>query len=293
MSVAGQTKIRLHYLMALPAFALFAVFFLYPLARSVGFSLTDWDGIRPPSFVGLANFRRFFSDQRARNDISNTLLFALGSAPLLNIVGLCYALLMDRRVRLIGAARMAVYLPAVVSPLVMGYIWYFILQPQRGFLARLFPQAATFSAQAGWFGDRPSALLVLVLVNVWQYAGMTMIVYLAGLQSIPRELYEAAEIDGAGAAAKLARVTLPLLYPAIQVNVVTNIIGSLAVFDVVVSLTGGGPGYATESLSLYIMRMVYGGSTGYSTAVAVVLFLIILIPVVISLRLLKRAEVSA
>ena len=285
-------KRGLSQFLAVPAFVLFALFFLYPLFRAIGLSLTDWNGVGTPEFVGLANFQRFFSDQRARTDIANTLLFALGSAPLLNVVGLCYALLVDRKARGIGFARMAVYLPAVVSPLVMGYIWYFILQPKRGFLAMLMPNAAVFSSHAGWFADRPSALIMLILVNVWQYAGMTMIIYLAGLQSIPTELYEAAHIDGAGAWSRLRRITIPLLYPAIRVNVVTNIIGSLAVFDVIVSLTGGGPGYATESLSLYIMRMVYGGSTGYSTAVAVILFVVILIPVLVSLRLLSRVEAT-
>ncbi len=280
----------LHIFMAVPALALYTLFFVYPLAQGIGLSLTDWNGIGRANFVGLDNFVRFFSDERAVTDVWNTLLFALGSAPLLNLVGLGYALLLNRAFRGREVARMVVYMPAIISPLVMGYIWYFILQPGRGFLARLFVNAEIFSATAGWFSDRSSALLVLVLVNVWQYAGMTMIVYLAGLQSIPSQLYEASRIDGAGKFATFRYVTLPMLYPSVQVNVITNIIGSLAVFDVVVALTDGGPGYATETLSLYIMRMVFGGSTGYSTAVAIVLFFIILVPVLLSLKLMRRKE---
>ncbi len=103
-------------------------------------------------------------------------------------------------------------------------------------------------------------------------------------------MYEASRIEGAGRLATLRYVTLPLLAPAIRVNVVTNIIGSLSVFDVIVSLTDGGPGYSTESLSIYILRMVYGSQTGYSTAVAMILFAIILVPVVIALRLMRRAQ---
>ena len=133
----------------------------------------------------------------------------------------------------------------------------------------------------------PTALMVLVLVNVWQFAGMTMIIYLAGLQSISSDVLEAALIDGASRGQRFMRVTLPLLMPSIRINVVTNIIGSLSVFDIIMSLTEGGPGYSTESLSIYIMRMCYGSRTGYSTAVAMILFVIILIPVLISMRLTR------
>jgi len=136
----------------------------------------------------------------------------------------------------------------------------------------------------------PITMMVLILVNVWQYAGMTMIIYLAGLQNISADLREAAMIDGATTWQRFTRVTLPLLMPAIRINIVTNIIGSLSVFDVIMSLTEGGPGYATESLSIYIMRMCYGSRTGYSTAVAMILFLIILVPVLISMRLTRTKD---
>ena len=117
-----------------------------------------------------------------------------------------------------------------------------------------------------------------------------MIIYLAGLQSIPSEYVEAATIDGAGRWQRFSRITLPLLMPAIRINVVTNIIGSLSVFDIIMALTQGGPGYSTESLSIYIMRMCYGSRTGYSTAVAMILFFIILIPVLISMRLTREKD---
>ena len=139
-------------------------------------------------------------------------------------------------------------------------------------------------------GKYSVTLLVLVLVNVWQFPGMTMIIYLAGLQSIPAEYVEAATIDGAGRWQRFSRITLPLLMPAIRINVVTNIIGSLSVFDIIMALTQGGPGYSTESLSIYIMRMCYGSRTGYSTAVAMILFFIILIPVLISMRLTREKD---
>jgi raffinose/stachyose/melibiose transport system permease protein len=274
--------------LSLPALMLYGMFFVYPLLRGIGMSVTDWDGMGEATFVGLQNFIDFFHDARAMHDIKTTLIFALGSAVLLNVVGLCYALLMNSNFRGKSIARVVIYLPAIISPLIMGYIWFFLLQPGRGFLHYAFAQLGMTDLIGSWMSSYPSALLVLVLVNVWQFSGMTMIIYLAGLQSIPSEISEAALIDGASNWQRFWRVSVPMLMPAIRINVVTNIIGSLSVFDVIMSLTEGGPGYATESLSIYIMRMCYGSRTGYSTAVAMILFFIILIPVLVSMRFTRQ-----
>ena len=285
-----KKRINWAQFLSLPALILFGVFFVYPLLKGIGMSMTNWDGMGEAKFVGLKNFVDFFSDERAMHDIKTTLIFAIGSAVLLNLVGLGYALLMNSKFRGKSIARVIIYLPAIISPLIMGYIWYFLLQPGRGFLYHAFSQLGLPDPIGNWMSSYPSALAVLVLVNVWQFAGMTMIIYLAGLQSISSDVLEAALIDGASPWQRFAHVTLPLLMPAIRINVVTNIIGSLSVFDVIMSLTEGGPGYSTESLSIYIMRMCYGSRTGYSTAVAMILFLIILIPVLISMRLTRAKD---
>ena len=285
-----KKRINWAQFLSLPALILFGVFFVYPLLKGIGMSMTNWDGMGEAKFVGLKNFVDFFSDERAMHDIKTTLIFAIGSAVLLNLVGLGYAFLMNSKFRGKSIARVIIYLPAIISPLIMGYIWYFLLQPGRGFLYHAFSQSGLPDPIGNWMSSYPSALAVLVLVNVWQFAGMTMIIYLAGLQSISSDVLEAALIDGASPWQRFAHVTLPLLMPAIRINVVTNIIGSLSVFDVIMSLTEGGPGYSTESLSIYIMRMCYGSRTGYSTAVAMILFLIILIPVLISMRLTRAKD---
>lgn len=289
-TIIDRINANLHKVMVLPAILLFGFFFIYPLMRGLNFSLTDWNGISKPNYIGLTNFINFFKDDRANSDVRNTLLFALGSAPLLNIFGFLYALLMDRKFGGKNIVKVIVYLPAVISPLIMGYIWYFIMQPGRGFIYRIAEQLQPGGLNADWLGSSGSTLFVLILVNVWQYVGMTMIIYLAGLQSIPHELYEASCIDGADYFKSMRYITIPLLTPSIKVNVVTNIIGSLSVFDIIMALTEGGPGYSTESLSIYIMRMCYGSQTGYSMAVAIILFFIILIPVAVYLRLMKSTE---
>ena len=276
--------------MSLPALLLYGLFFVYPLLKGIGMSLTDWDGMGEAEFVGFANFTRFFQDARAMGDIRTTLIFAAGSAILLNLVGLGYAFFMEKPFPCRSLARVIIYLPAIISPLIMGYIWYFLLQPGRGFLYYAARQLGTAFFLGKWMSSYPATMAVLIFVNVWQYAGMTMIIYLAGLKSISGDIREAAVMDGANAWQRFTRVTLPLLMPSIRINVVTNIIGSLSVFDIIMALTEGGPGYSTESLSIYIMRMCYGSRTGYSTAVAMILFLIILLPVLISLRLTREKE---
>jgi len=278
-----------HRYMAVPALVLFSLFFLYPLSRGVWTSFTAWDGFSTPKFIGLANYKAFFQDSRALRDIQNTVFFALGSAPLLNIAGLLLALLLNRTFKARATVRSLLYLPAVISPMIMGSIWYLLLQPRRGLLAILL-QRIGYEATSNWMLSGSSAMLVIVLVNVWQYVGMTMIIYLAGLQAIPIEHFEAAELEGASRGNIFRFIVLPQLTPALKINVITNIIGSLSVFDAILALTDGGPGYDTESLSIYIMRMCYGNKTGYSTAVALILFFIILIPVLLSLKFFNAKE---
>lgn len=281
-------KINWAQFLSIPSLIIYGLFFVVPLISGIGMSFTDWDGMGEAKFVGLQNFINFFHDPRAMNDIKTTILFAAGSAILLNVIGLIYALLMNSDFRGKSIARVIIYLPAIISPLIMGYIWYFLLQPGRGFLHYSFLQLGLPDFLSHWMDSYGSTLTTLILVNVWQFSGMTMIIYLAGLQSIPAELIEAAKLDGANSWQCFWKITMPMLMPAIRINVVTNIIGSLSVFDVIMSLTEGGPGYATESLSIYIMRMCYGSRTGYSTAVAMILFLIILVPVLISMRLTRQ-----
>jgi len=278
-----------HRYMAVPALVLFSLFFLYPLSRGVWTSFTAWDGFSTPKFIGFANYKEFFQDDRALRDIRNTVLFALGSAPLLNIAGLLLALLLNRTFKARATVRSLLYLPAVISPMIMGSIWYLLLQPRRGLLAILL-QRIGYESTSNWMLSGSSSMLVIVLVNVWQYAGMTMIIYLAGLQAIPIEHFEAAELEGASRLNIFRFIVLPQLTPALKINVITNIIGSLSVFDAILALTDGGPGYDTESLSIYIMRMCYGNKTGYSTAVALILFFIILIPVLFSLKFFNAKE---
>lgn len=282
---------RLHLFMAVPALLLFAVFFVVPLIRGINISLTDWSGLTPSyHYIGLRNFTAFFGDARALHALRVTLTFGLISPILLCAFGLLYALLLDNSLRGRGFVRTFVYMPAIISPLIMGYVWLLLLNSENGALLQLLKMLHLESWYRDWLGSPNEALWAIIGVNLWQFIGYAMIIFLAGLQGIPTEAVEAAKIDGAGYWKSVRYIVVPLLLPAIRINVITNLIGSLAVFDVISALTDGGPGYATESMSLFIMRSSFNGHTGYATAVALVMFAVILIPVTIALQLMKRAD---
>jgi len=208
----------------------------------------------------------------------------------LNILGLSYALLLDKVNPISKIVKAIVYIPAVISPLIMGYVWLLILKDNYGVVFSLFSFFGTGDNYVNLLGDKNLAMGVIIIVNAFQYVGLTMTIYSAGLQDIPQELYESAAIDGANAFQKFNHITLPMLGPSIMINIITNIIGSLAVFDLIVSLTGGGPAYHTESLSLYIYRLAYGGRSGYASALSVMMFFIILIPVVLSYLAMRKSN---
>lgn len=279
---------NLHKFMAVPAILLFIVFFIYPLSYGLGLSFTDWDGLSATkNYVGFQNFTDFFQDRRAIGDIKNTLMFGLISPILLNVFGFLLALLLDKEIKGKNLARTIIYLPAIISPLIMGYVWLMILRPDSGFLFNVLQALNLENVYANWLVDPHKAMWAIIIVNLWQFIGYPMIIFLAGLQSIPTEMYEAAKIDGASSLQTIRYITIPQLMPAIQINIITNIINSLSVFEIIVALTNGGPGYYTEPLSLYIYRNAFAGLTGYSTAVAMVLFIIILIPVALAFKFFK------
>lgn len=287
--VVNYIQNNLHKLMIVPAALLFSLFFLYPLCMGIGISLTDWNGLSDTkNFIGFANFFRFFTDGRARSAIGVTLTFGLISPALLNVLGLGLALLFQEEKKTSVIGRMMVYFPSIVSPLIMGYIWTLILAPSTGVLEPALETLNLGFLYHGILGDADHVIWLIIAVNVLQFVGGPMMIYIAGLQSIPNEIIEAAKIDGATYVHTFFRIIWPMLLPSARVNIIMNIIGSLAVFDIIMGLTGGGPGYATESLSIYIYRMAFNGQAGYATAVAIIMFALIAVPVIISLKLLKN-----
>lgn len=276
--------------MLLPAVLLFLIFFIIPILQGLAMSLTNWNGFGKMDFIGLANFKYFFNDDRAVNAVKNTLLFGFIGAALVNIFGLFIALLLDEKLKGSGLVRTLVYLPNIVSPLIMGYIWTLILSSEGGVLKSTLEAINLPSLYKNWLAKPDSAIVCILIINLWQSIGGTMMIYLSGLQGIPGDLHEAALVDGAGYFRELFLVKLPLLGPSLRVNIITTLISCMSIFDVIMSLTGGGPGFFTESLSIFIYRKSVSGSAGYSAAVATILFLLIIIPVSVSFYVTKKMD---
>jgi len=278
-------------LMYLPALILLSVFIFYPFIQGVRYSFTNWDGYSEHfRWVGLLQYQRFLTDPDMLRTIVNTFIYGCGSTLLQNILGLAYALFLDQNIRGKGLVRTIVYLPIIISPLIMGYISYFFFQYDGGAANDVLHVLGR--APVDWLGNGPTAVWIITFVNTYQYMGVAMIIYLAGLQAIPREYQEAASIDGASALTRFRFITLPLLMPAVTVSIVYNVIGGLKLFDVIVAMTNGGPGYASQSLSTMMYNLYFAREdAGYAATLGNIMFFIITVVGVALLFALRRKEV--
>ncbi len=279
-------------LMYIPALLLFTIFIYYPITQGIKFSFTNWNGYSAHfSFVGLEKYVYMFTDAKMYKVILNTLIYGLGSTLFQNILGLAYAMFLNGKIKGKSILRMIVYFPAIIAPLIMGYIWYFIFRYNGGSLNDILILLG--QKPVDWLGQGMRAVLLITLVNTFQYMGVSMMVYLAGLQAIPKDYLEAADVDGASGLYKFFHITLPLLMPAVTISIVLNIIEGLKLFDVIISMTNGGPGYASHSLSTMMSDLFFASQdAGYAAALGNLMFVIISILGVTSLTFLRRREVD-
>ena len=261
---------------AVPALLLFAFVVLVPSARGLYYAFTDWDGLSPDfAFVGLGNFVEMANDPDAVQALWHTLVIAVAITVIQNGIGLLLALGVNSGIKSRNVLRVFLFAPAVITPIVTAYLWRNLLGPD-GAVNSLLELVGLGSWRQNWLGDPDLALWSIVAVIVWQFAGYSMVIFLAGLQSVPREIYEAAAIDGAGPARRFWSVIRPLLAPAFTINLMLSIIGGIKLFDQVYALTGGGPGHATDTLSTLIYKDAFTlGEFGYSIALAVVLTIVV------------------
>jgi raffinose/stachyose/melibiose transport system permease protein len=255
------------------------------------YAFTDWDGISASAdFVGLDNFRQIFRDPSARGALVHTLELAFAYVVAVNAVGLALALALNRTLKSRNYIRALFFAPVVMSPLAVSYVWQFIFGLD-GPLNRGLDKVGLDSLERPWLGDPTWALWTIFVVLVWQFAGLAMIMYLAGLQGIPEELDEAAAVDGASAFRRFRKVTFPLLAPAITVSVTLSLIFGLGVFDQVLALTGGGPVDASETLATQIYKQTFAfGRYGYGTAYALLLTVLITVIAFTQLVVLRARE---
>jgi raffinose/stachyose/melibiose transport system permease protein len=281
------------WLFVLPALVVYGAIVLYPSASGVFYAFTDWTGLGSGMHVtGLANFRTLLHDGRALGALRNTLLLALAIVVVQNGIGLLLALGAHSRIRSRTVLRAVFFAPVVVSPVMVAFLWKYVYNPApEAGLNGILGSVGLGGLRQDWLGDPHLALWSVAAMVIWQNAGYSMVVFLAGLEGIPADLKEAAMIDGAGPFARFRHITWPLLAPAATINVMLSTIGGLKLFDQVFAATNGGPGYATETLSTVLYKDAFVFNRyGYSTAVALVLALFVAAVSLVQIRYLRSRE---
>ncbi|MFB4314196.1 carbohydrate ABC transporter permease [Actinomadura sp. 21ATH] len=280
---------------AAPALAVYVLVVLYPSVSGMVFAFTDWNGLGDRSFTGFANFGRLWGDEAARGSLVNTLLLTVAIVFVQNGIGLLLALGVHTRIKSRAVLRVVFFAPAVVSPVMVAFLWKYVYNPAPDAgLNGILGAVGLGGLRQDWLGNPSLAIWSVAGMVVWQFAGYSMVIFLAGLEGVPQDLHEAAMIDGAGRFQRFRHVTWPLLAPAVTINLMLSTIGGLKLFDQVYAATNGGPGHASETLStvLYKQAFVFG-NYGYSTAIALVLALFVAAVSLVQIYYLRGREVSA
>jgi multiple sugar transport system permease protein/raffinose/stachyose/melibiose transport system permease protein len=278
-------------LLALPM-AVFGTLVIWPLLSSFYYSFTNWNGFDPNyAYVGFDNFAKIWSDRLFFNAIANTAIWLVAALVLPTLAGLGLALLLDNKVRGAKVFKTIFYLPICLSAIVVGQIWIWIYQPDWGLLNTLIRGVTGGSFNYAWLARPDSALLAVIVAWSWQQTGLSMVIYLAGLTSIPSDLLEVCEIEGASPWQRIRRVVIPLLTPSTVVVVALSMINSLKGFDILFIMTGGGPFNSSDTLAMHMYNESFKKYLmGYGSAISVVLFLIALTIIGIYFRQLRRVD---
>lgn len=274
----------------LPNFIGFASLTLVPVIVLFYMSLTDWNVFGSPDWVGLANFQRLIGDSSFHISFWNTIYYAALHIPLTIAVSLGLALLLNSRLRGVAFFRTAAFFPYITSIVAIAVVWNLLFSPEYGPVNDIL-RALGLQNPPGWLTSGDWAMPAVVIVGTWRDMGYYMILFLAGLQTVPRELYEAARVDGAGAWQRFTSVTLPCLRPTMFFVTVMLTINSLKIFDLILVMTNGGPGQSTMVISQFIYRKGFvENQFGYSSAAAVALFLLCIVVTIVQFLWNKRKD---
>ncbi|MDA1361458.1 sugar ABC transporter permease [Glycomyces luteolus] len=278
-----------------PAAILYALMMIVPSLQSIQLSLTNWDGISPTfEYVGLRNYEDILTADRFWNAVRNTLVLGLGSALIVNLIALAVAMMLDKLHHAQGFFRTIVYLPALVSGFIAATIWKYVLNFNFGAVNATLKSLGLDAQTRDWLGDHDIVIGVLLFIICFTLGGNTTLIYLANLQSVPQELVEAARIDGASRAQVFRYVTWPMLAGAVTVNMTLMMIAGWTIFDQVMVLTLGGPGFVSETMAFFIYKVGFGEyRAGYGSAAAVVLFIVVMATTVIANRYMRSREIQA
>ena len=272
----------------LPSMIGFTVFYAVPAVRGLYISFTDWDLLTEPSFVGIENYSNLLQDGEFWQSMGVTLYYVVLNIPLQTAIALMMAVLIDRFVKGVFF-RSVIILPWLIPNVVVALLWLWILDPPIGIVNELFEMVGL--ARQPFFGSVGQAMPSIAGVNIWRHAGYNALLIFAGLQTIPKDVYEAGAIDGASEARMFWSITLPLLRPVLVFVLVTSIVGSFQIFDTIAVTTGGGPVNATRVIYWFIYEYAFNRfNFGYATAASMILFVLLVGVSLIQMRLLRADE---
>ncbi|PWJ47334.1 carbohydrate ABC transporter permease [Faecalicatena contorta] len=287
----SKSMLRQYFLLIIPGFVIFTIGIIIPMVLAVRYSFTNWDGMAAEkTFIGFDNYIKLLKDPEVKNAWWFTIRFTIGNTILQNIIALLFAVALDSGIKAQKIYRAAFFIPCLISSVIVGFIW---LRMYSNVLPAINDMLGT-SINFLLFGEADTVLGGLLIANNWQWVGYWMLIYLAGLQSIPGDLYEAAKVDGAGPIKRFFNVTVPMLAPSFTICIVGITTGSLKVYDLLVSSTKGGPGRASTSIIYQTYTTAINGRQfGYGSAMSTSLVLVLLLVAVIQVRGLKKKEVQA
>mgnify|MGYP004684431843 CR=1 FL=1 len=282
-------------LFLLPALIIYTLFRMGPAIASLFYGITDWNGLsKDYNFIGFSNYLEAFGDPLFRTAVKNTILYSVVVVFLQNGLGLFFAVLLDKQwLRGRNFFRVTLFFPAVLNTAAICFIWGTILSPTIG-IWKPVTQALGISTllPSDLLGSSGSALITVALVNVWQYIGYSMVIYLAGLQSVSKDYYEAAAIDGCSEYKMFWKITLPLIAPSITINIILTTVGTLKEFEHIYTLTAGGPGNASHVMGTAIYQVAFGSTQrfGYGIAISTMLMLAICAITILQRRIMRKVE---
>jgi raffinose/stachyose/melibiose transport system permease protein len=263
-------------LFLIPTFVFYLVLVVVPIFQSVRFSLYRWDGLGPPSrFIGLGNFKEIFTDEvfwkSFKNNIIVVFVSLLGQMP----PAIFLAIMLTGKIKGKSFLRTVYFAPQIISTVAAGYLFYYVYEPTFGLLNELLRSIGLPSATRGWLGDPSIALYAVLVVICWKYIGFYMVLFMASIEGISNELFEAARIDGCSSWQTIRKITLPLLSPTLKTACVLSIVGSIKYFDLIWVMTSGGPAHSTELIATYMYKKTFlCWEMGYGSALAFVLFIL-------------------
>lgn len=290
MSKIERKNLRDGYLFSAPALIFFVVFTIYPLLYGFVISLYQWNGVGKKTFIGLGNYLGLIQDSAFWAALQHNIIYVVGVVTGKVVIGLLLAILLTRKMKGITFYRICFFMPMMMSAVAVGYLWAYVYNYNFGLINSFLKAIGVpMNHLPKWLGSTDTSLISVIIVELWRWVGYHTVIFIAAIQGIPKELYEAATVDGANALQTHWYITFPQLKSTIILNVMLSLIGAIGTFDLIHVMTDGGPNKSTEMIMTYMYNQAFiGDRFGYASAIAYVAFLIILIFTILQTKVITE-----